>query len=162
MELSAEPVDLKRLARDVVAEFRPRARKHRAKLQVRGRGQALAMADPGRASQIIRILLDNALTHTTEGTAVTVTAVSGETHAELIVGDDGKGIERRALDRVFDRFYTGDAGAGSGLGLAIADELAARMGGDLEVVSRRGFTAFTLSLPLATRERSGRTAGAAA
>jgi signal transduction histidine kinase len=163
MEISAEPVDLKQLARDVVSEFRPRARTARQTLQVRGRGQALATADPDRVSQIIRILIDNALTHTTEGTAVTVTAVSGENRAELIVGDDGKGIERRSLERVFDRFYTGDAGAGSGLGLAIADELASRMGGDLEVVSRRGFTAFTLSLPLATRELgSGRAAGAAA
>jgi two-component system, OmpR family, sensor kinase len=109
----------------------------------------VALADPGRVSQIIRILIDNALTHTPEGTTVTVTAVRGDTAAELIVGDDGRGIEHRALDRVFDRFYSGDSASGSGLGLAIAQELAARMNGRLAVVSQRGFTAFTLSLPLA-------------
>jgi two-component system, OmpR family, sensor kinase len=103
--------------------------------------------------QIIRILLDNALTHTPSGTKVTVTAVRGRDAAELIVGDDAKkGIHPRAIERVFDRFYTGDSAAGSGLGLAIADELAGRMNGRLVVVSRRGFTAFTLSLPLAGRK----------
>ena len=84
---------------------------------------------------------------------VTITAVRSDEAAELIVGDDAKkGIHPRAIERVFDRFYTGDTASGSGLGLAIADELAGRMDGQLEVVSRRGFTAFTLTLPLASRE----------
>jgi signal transduction histidine kinase len=150
MEIQREAVDLKEVAREVADEFRPTARRRRTKLQVRGRGHAVAFADLNRVSQIIRILIDNALTHTPQGTKVTVTAVRGDGDAELIVGDDGKkGIDPRAVDRVFDRFYTGDTATGSGLGLAIADELASRMGGRLDVVSRRGFTAFTLSLPLA-------------
>jgi signal transduction histidine kinase len=147
MEISSQPVDLKQVASDVAGEFRPTARHRSSKLQVRGKGAAVAEADPDRVSQIIRILIDNALTHTAKGTVVTVTAVRGEDAAELIVGDDGRGIEPRAVERVFDRFYTGDTATGSGLGLAIADELAARMGGQLEVVSQRGFTAFTLTLP---------------
>ena len=55
--------------------------------------------------------------------------VRGAGAAELIVGDDGKELDARALDRVFDRFYSGDSATGSGLGLAIAQELATRMGG---------------------------------
>jgi two-component system, OmpR family, sensor kinase len=156
MEISREPVDLKQVARDVARDFRPTAKHHGSKLQVRGRGAAVAAADPDRVGQIIRILLDNALTHTPEGTVVTITAVRGDAAAELIVGDDGRGIEPRAVERVFDRFYTGDTAMGSGLGLAIAAELAALMEGHLEVVSQRGFTAFTLTLPLAERPRSSR------
>ncbi|HEX2360411.1 MAG TPA: HAMP domain-containing sensor histidine kinase [Solirubrobacterales bacterium] len=156
MEIRRERVDLKRLAREVAGEFRPAARSHDSKLEVRGRGQATALADPDRVSQIIRILIDNALTHTAEGTVVTVTAVSGNGAAQLIVGDDGRGIEPRAIGRVFDRFYSGGSATGSGLGLAIAAELAARMGGDLQVVSQRGFTAFTLSLPLGETRRGRR------
>jgi two-component system, OmpR family, sensor kinase len=114
----------------------------------------VALADLNRVSQIIRILIDNAITHTPQGTNVTVTAVRGTNAAELIVGDDAKkGIDPRAIDKVFDRFYTGDTATGSGLGLAIAEELAHRMGGQIAVVSRRGHTAFTLSLPLAGRQR---------
>jgi signal transduction histidine kinase len=156
MELNRQPVDLKERALEVADEFRPLARHRGSRLRVRGRGQAVALADPDRVSQIIRILLDNALTHTPEGTTVTVTAVRGKAAAELIVGDDGRGIEHRALDRVFERFYSGDSATGSGLGLAIAHELATRMEGRLAVVSQRGFTAFTLSLPLAGRRQPER------
>jgi signal transduction histidine kinase len=155
MEVRREPVDLKSVASVVASEFRAGARRHKSKLQVRGRGAAVALADSDRVSQIIRILVDNALTHTSQGTEVTITAVRGDNAAELIVGDDGRGIEPRAVERVFDRFYTGDTAAGSGLGLAIAAELAAVMDGQLEVVSQRGFTAFTLSLPLAERTGVG-------
>ena len=149
IELNVGPVNLRELAREVAGEFRPTAKGHSSSLEVRGRGQAVALADADRASQIFRILIDNAITHTPEGTKVTVTAVRGVDAAELIVGDDGRGIEPRSIERVFDRFFTGDVAGGSGLGLAIGRELAARMGGVLEVVSQRGFTAFTLKLPLA-------------
>ena len=47
---------------------------------------------------------------------MTVTAVRGDNAAELIVGDEGRGIEPRAVERVFDRFYTGDTAAGLGTG----------------------------------------------
>jgi signal transduction histidine kinase len=154
IELRPAHVDLKELAREVSSEFKPAARAHGSKLQVRGRGEAAAIADPDRVRQILRILIDNALTHTARETNVTVTAVSGDGTAELIVGDEGRGIEPRAVGRVFDRFYTGDSSSGSGLGLAIADELAAHMDGGLEVVSQRGFTAFTLSLPAAPTQNS--------
>jgi signal transduction histidine kinase len=157
MEIRREQVDLKEAAREVADEFRPAAKLHESSLQVRGRGQVVALADLNRVSQIIRILIDNALTHTPRGTNVTVTAVRGTKAAELIVGDDAKkGIDPRAIDKVFDRFYTGDTASGSGLGLAIAEELAHRMGGQVAVVSRRGHTAFTLSLPLAGGRRRQR------
>ena len=164
MEIKREHVDLKEAARQVADEFRPTAKSHGSSLQVRGRGSVQALADLNRVSQIIRILIDNALTHTPQGTNVTVTAVRSDGTAELIVGDDAKkGIDPRAIPKVFDRFYTGDTAIGSGLGLAIADELAQRMGGKLQVASRRGHTAFTLSLPLAGRRaRQPEPAGVAA
>jgi signal transduction histidine kinase len=164
VEIQHEQVDLKEAARDVADEFRPAAKSHGSSLQVRGRGEVVALADLNRVSQIIRILIDNAITHTPQGTNVTVTAVRGRNAVELIVGDDAKkGIDPRAIEKVFDRFYTGDTATGSGLGLAIADELALRMDGQLAVVSRRGHTAFTLSLPVSGRRtRQREPAGAAA
>ncbi len=164
MEIEAEDVDLAELARGVVAEFRPAGEQRGSELELRiGDSRAMARCDPVRTVQIIRILLDNALTHTPAGTKVTVTASRGNGVAELVVGDSGEGIERRSLERVFERFYTGDSAGGSGLGLAIARELAERMGGRLVAVSERGFTAFTLRLPLARSHRPDRAeAGATA
>ena len=71
----------------------------------------IASADPDRVRQIIRILLDNALTHTPEGTKVTVTTYSVNRRAELTVSDEGPGIPQRVQRRIFERFYTADSAA---------------------------------------------------
>jgi signal transduction histidine kinase len=102
----------------------------------------------------MRILLDNALRHTPEGTRVTVSTDRINGNAELTVVDTGPGVPGPAVDRVFERFYTGDAARGSGLGLAIARELADRMSGKIELRSTPGKTTFTLALP-ATNGHNG-------
>jgi signal transduction histidine kinase len=146
-------VDLSALAREVTKEFGPRADMRGSRLQLRTPAEpAIARADPDRVRQIIRILLDNALTHTPEGTDVTVTTYSANGRAELTVSDEGTGIPQRAQKRIFERFYTGESAGGSGLGLAIASELAQRMEGRITISSRRRFTAFTLDLPPGARE----------
>jgi len=147
MEVSADEVDLAGLAGRVVDEFGPVAERHQSAIEVNGADRATAMADGDRVAQIIRILLDNALTHTPEGTSISITAQRRDGAASLVVADDGPGIGPHDRNRVFDRFYTGDRVSGSGLGLAIARELAVRMHGELGVESRRGQTRFELRLP---------------
>jgi signal transduction histidine kinase len=146
--MRANTVDLTALAREVTREFGPRADLRGSRLQLRTPEQAaIALGDPDRVRQVIRILLDNALTHTPEGTDVTVTTYSANGRAELTVSDAGPGIPQRAQKRIFERFYTADKAGGSGLGLAIATELAQRMKGEITISSSRRFTAFTLDLP---------------
>jgi signal transduction histidine kinase len=150
VELAIRSLDLSSLARDVAREFGPRADLRGSRLELRAPDlPVIAVADPNRVQQIIRILLDNALTHTPEGTSVTVTIYSVNQRAELTVSDDGTGIPQRVQQRIFERFYTADSAGGSGLGLAIARELAQRMDGRIAISSSRRFTAFTLDLPLA-------------
>ncbi len=150
LEITPGRVDLGDLARSVAREFGPIAQRRGSRLEVRAPASpAVAIADRERTRQIIRILLDNALTHTPEGTSVTVTSYTDRDRAELTVSDEGPGIPRRVQERLFERFYTGDSVSGSGLGLAIGRELAQRMGGDVSLTTRRGFTAFTIDLPQA-------------
>jgi signal transduction histidine kinase len=151
LQVRREPVDLVDCARRVAEEFRPAAEGRGSSLEVRPETAVYATADPDRVAQIMRILIDNALTHTPEGTAIEVGAESSNGSSGIVVADDGPGIEPRARGRVFERFYTGDEVSGSGLGLAIARELAVRMGGSIELRSRRGRTEFELRLPAATR-----------
>ncbi len=154
MEMHARSVDLSALAREVTREFGPRAELHGSRLELRTpEHPAIARGDPDRVRQIIRILLDNALKHTPEGTKVTVTTYSANRRAELTVSDEGSGIPQRVQNRIFERFYTADTAGGSGLGLAIASELVQRMQGQITISSSRRFTAFTLDLPPA-REAS--------
>jgi signal transduction histidine kinase len=149
--MAAGDVDLGDLAREAAREFGHRAEAHGSRLQLRtAERPVIALADRERVRQIIRILLDNALTHTPEGTEVSVTVNSSSRRcAELIVSDQGPGIPQRVQGRIFERFYTGDTSGGSGLGLAIATELAQRMDGRITISSSRRFTAFTLELPQA-------------
>jgi signal transduction histidine kinase len=150
IDLNAERVDLAELAGAVTAEFRPFVDVHRTELEVRLPDEPVrALCDRERAMQIMRILLDNALRHTPEGTPVTVIAARENGHAALTVRDKGPGVAPAVQGQVFERFYTVDTARGSGLGLAIARELAERMEGHITLKSRPGVTAFTLTLPVA-------------
>jgi len=147
IEINAEPVELGELAGRITAEFTPAAERHSSPIVVKPRSRALANADPDRVAQIMRILIDNALTHTPAGTSIAVSADTTNGSAILVVADDGPGVDAPSRARIFERFYTADRVRGSGLGLAIARELATRMDGALDLSSRRGRTEFTLKLP---------------
>jgi signal transduction histidine kinase len=148
LELRPEQVDLGELTRSVSGEFEPALAQHDSHLELRLAARTIeAQCDPVRVAQIMRILIDNALTHTAPGRRIVVTAARSDGHVRLAVRDDGEGIEPAALPRVFEPFFTGDDLQGSGLGLAIASELAERMSGRLSVHSEPGQTTFTLEIP---------------
>jgi signal transduction histidine kinase len=148
LELRPEEVDLGELTRSVSGEFEPVAAQHEARLELHlAQRPITATCDPVRVAQIMRILIDNAITHTPAGTNITVTAGRDNGRVQLAVSDDGYGIESPALTRIFEPFFTADGAQGSGLGLAIASELAERMSGKLSVSSLPGDTTFTLEIP---------------
>jgi two-component system, OmpR family, sensor kinase len=147
LELRPEEVDLGELTRSVSGEFEPTLAQHDARLELRLPARIDAQCDPVRVAQIVRILIDNALTHTPPGTQIVVTAGRDNGRLRLAVRDDGNGIDNQALPRIFEPFYTADDAQGSGLGLAIASELAERMSGKLSVRSASGATVFTLEIP---------------
>jgi signal transduction histidine kinase len=148
LELRPEPTDIGELAKDVAAEFTPALAAHESRLELRlTDGRVEALCDPERVAQIMRILLDNALSHTPTGTDVVVAADRHNGKVRLAVTDFGAGIRRSELERIFEPFYTSDDAQGSGLGLAIAHELAERMRGDLSAESAAGRTTFALELP---------------
>jgi signal transduction histidine kinase len=148
LELRPEATDLGELAGRVTAEFAPAVDKHDSRLELRLDSQAIeAVCDPERVAQILRILIDNALTHTPAGTGVVVTAARENGSVRLGVCDDGPGMGDVAVARVFEPFFTSDDAQGSGLGLAIARELAERMRGSLDVETAPGRTTFSLELP---------------
>jgi signal transduction histidine kinase len=157
IDLNAEGVDLADLAGAVADEFKPVIASHRTSLDLRLPDDPVrALCDRERAMQIMRILLDNALRHTPEGTPVTVIAGRDNGTAELAVADKGPGVAPASHTQVFERFYTADAARGSGLGLAIAKELAERMDGRITLNSRPGRTVFKLALPIAADDSPDR------
>jgi two-component system, OmpR family, sensor kinase len=153
IEFAAEQVDLSELATAVASEFRPVVAQRDTRLELLlPDAEVGAVADRERVAQIMRILLDNAIRHTPEGTAVTLRAERSNGVAEFAVEDGGPGLEPAARAQVFERFFTADAVRGSGLGLAIAKELAEHMSGRITLHSRPGRTVFTLALPASDDE----------
>jgi signal transduction histidine kinase len=148
-ELEHERVDLAEVAEMVAKEFAPAVKRGEADVQLRSTSDGVEVtADRERVAQIMRILVDNAIRHTPNGTNVTISTSRRNGAAKVTVADSGPGLDDGSATQVFDRFYTGDSrNGGAGLGLAIAKELAERMHGEIRLKSRPGRTAFTLELP---------------
>ena len=102
--------------------------------------------DPGRMTQVLTNILDNALRHTPEGGTIILSAHLVDDQIELALQDSGPGLNKEDLDRIFDRFYRTDASrqrdgavpGGSGLGLAIARSIVQAHGGQLSAESEQG------------------------
>ena len=103
--------------------------------------------------QLLWILIDNAFKHTHDSGRIQLRLDNGQHAARLMVLDDGAGIPKEDLERVFERFYQSDAsraGEGTGLGLAIARWIAQEHGGRISASNNpQGGAAFTIVLPSA-------------
>lgn len=98
-------------------------------------------------------LIDNAVKYSPAGSAVQVEALRDDAEVVVRVRDQGVGIEKSQLDRIFERFYRVDAGrsrkiGGTGLGLAIVKHIAQAHHGRVMVASTPGAgSLFSLHLP---------------
>ncbi|MFL6240646.1 MAG: sensor histidine kinase [Actinomycetes bacterium] len=100
-------------------------------------------------------LLENAIAYSGPGTRIAVGVRRRRDQVELAVTDEGIGIAKEDLSRIFERFYRADparsrATGGTGLGLAIVKHVVGNHGGEVTVSSRVGVgTTFTVRLPVA-------------
>lgn len=113
-------------------------------------------ADAASIAEVVFTLIDNAAKYSNAGTSIELSAISSHDHVEIIVQDQGRGIEPSMRDRVFDKFFRSDdqdihrTGSGLGLGLAIAKGIVESQGGSIRVEDGdSGFvTKFVVSLPV--------------
>jgi signal transduction histidine kinase len=148
-QLRSEPVRVKPLVEDVCRQARL-LDPERVIVCDDVRDVAVA-GDQDALRQVLLILMDNGLTHTTG--PVTVTAEAVDETVAVRVCDAGPGIAPEVLPHIFERFYRGDNASvesNIGLGLAIAKALVEAQGGTIAVESQleRG-SVFTVTLPQA-------------
>ncbi|MEJ5945501.1 ATP-binding protein [Pseudokineococcus basanitobsidens] len=157
--LERDEVELPMVVVEAVSDARVTAPDHRWFLDLPGEDEdaddappLVVPGDAARLHQVLAGLLANARTHTPPGTTVTTRLRSCAAGAEVVVEDDGPGVDPAVLPTVFERFARADtsrsrAAGSTGLGLAIARAVVDAHGGSISVESRPGRTAFRLLLP---------------
>jgi signal transduction histidine kinase len=154
VKLRSEPVELGELSRAVIAEFELGTYERGITTELDdSSGAVWALGDPGSVARILRILLDNAVRVSPDGSEVRISLSNGD-YASLSVSDQGPGVPAEERELIFARFQRGrdaNAQAGFGLGLAIGRELAELMGGELVLDEDGEGTGakFTMRLPVA-------------
>ena len=109
--------------------------------------------DTDKMTQVIDNILNNAIKYSPDGGKITVTMKTTDDQMILSISDQGLGIPKQDLPRIFDRFYRVDrarsrAQGGTGLGLAIAKEIVKQHEGFIWAKSEYGKgSTFTIVLP---------------
>jgi two-component system phosphate regulon sensor histidine kinase PhoR len=114
----------------------------------------IVMLDPILMEQAITNLLDNAVKYSDKAGQVDITVSKKDEAVEIVVKDQGRGINREHQSRIFNRFYRVDRArsrqqGGTGLGLAIVKHIIQYHNGKIEVKSQRyKGSSFIISIPV--------------
>jgi signal transduction histidine kinase/DNA-binding response OmpR family regulator len=154
--LSVGPLELVRVVDAAIEAVKPAAEAKQIRLQPVLDSHATIVGDADRLQQVVWNLLSNAIKFTPRGGRVQVRLRREPSFVEVVVADNGQGIEPEFLPHIFDRFRQADASftrraGGLGLGLAIVRSLVELHGGDVSALSDgpgRG-TTFVVRLPMA-------------
>jgi signal transduction histidine kinase len=157
LRLTLGPVSLPQLVADAVGTVTPAAQAKNIQIEANVDGTAMLYGDYDRLQQVLWNLLTNAVKFTPGGGHVQLAALAVDRAVEIVVSDDGPGIEAAFLPHVFDRFRQADVRftrelSGLGLGLSIARSIVEMHGGTIQVESPgtgKGAT-FRVRLPCST------------
>lgn len=138
----------------VVDTFKPVCQQKEIELNYNIKSNLSFWGDEGRISQLVVILLDNAVQYSEVGGTITVALEKKEKELELTVKDTGIGIGQNEIEKIFRRFYrVADTRQrnpnGSGLGLSIAKWIVEQHNGRIQVKSKPDEgTIFIIKLPI--------------
>jgi two-component system phosphate regulon sensor histidine kinase PhoR len=153
-QLLEAPIDVGRLARDVVAAMERHAGDGVRFSLVQPPALPSLSTDPDKLRQVLINLIENAIKYSPEGGLVEIKLEVSDGHLWISVRDEGLGIPAHEQRRIFDKFYRVDPNltrgvGGTGLGLYICRELVRLMGGRIWVESAHGVgSTFVVDLPL--------------
>lgn len=154
-----EPVDVTNIINEIYSIFQYRAQEKNLKFTLAcSKDLPVIKSDSLRLRQIVLNLVGNAVKFTDKGEIAIIVTFKGHDKNKgtliICVKDTGIGISKEGLEKIFHPFVQESsirdsrAYSGTGLGLSISRNLAAIMGGDINVVSEEGKgSCFTLSLP---------------
>jgi len=152
MHLDRTQVDLSMLVDDMAELYRYIAEEKEIELSTDLPKEISVSADVTRIRQVLANLLENAIKYSSSRSVITVRLSSDGTGATVFVKDNGTGIEKDEIERVWERHYRGANAKGSpglGLGLSFVKAVVEAHGGTVRVTSTRGEgSEFSFTLPL--------------
>lgn len=151
-ELVKQRVDLEELIRNAIEDVQFMNGFNKIKVHCEVKAPAPFYSDERRLKVIMNNLLSNAISYhllNRPEPYIQIKMTVNKKQLVLQVIDNGQGIRKEYLSRIFDMFYrASDNSKGSGLGLYIVKEIVARMGGMISVESQEMHgAAFTVTLP---------------
>jgi two-component system CheB/CheR fusion protein len=155
--LRNERLDLRDTTRSAIEALQPLLTEREAKLELELDTEPIPLiGDPARLQQVQANLLSNAAKYSPRGATIRLTVKRDGDHAMIRVADNGNGIDREILPRIFDLFVQGDRSldrtqSGLGIGLTLLRSLVSLHNGSVEAHSDGPGTGstFTVRLPLA-------------
>jgi len=154
--LEKERVDIAGLCRMAIEKFGPRTKSKGQKLVTEiSESAGTVVGDARRLRESIEHLLENASGYTERGAKISLKCWGEDDHAFVQISDNGPGISKKDLPRVFNRFdrVSHDPSRGEaalGLGLPLARQFVEAHGGKIDLVSSKGKgTTVTLTIPRA-------------
>ncbi|MEH7073142.1 sensor histidine kinase [Neobacillus drentensis] len=153
-QLSIETFDFCPKAKTAIEAVRPLAVAKQITLHLNSPASLLIVGDPQRLSQLLYILLDNAIKYTPQGGEVELSLQNAGQQLRISVQDTGIGIKPEDYQRIFERFYRSDKSrsrqmGGHGLGLSIAKWIVETHQGTIKVTSELGKgSTFKISIPI--------------
>jgi signal transduction histidine kinase len=161
IETKMETFDFRPLAGKALESVSPLAASKQIALEMYAPDTLTATGDSQRLSQLLYILLDNAIKYTANGGEVRLTLSKEESQLCLQVQDTGIGIKPDDQAHIFERFYRADKSrsrqmGGHGLGLSIAKWIVETHGGTIQLTSEVGKgSTFTIRIPIQSTRVSG-------
>jgi two-component system OmpR family sensor kinase len=154
LRLEEEPVYLEDVLEEACAMVAPLARHKEIRIERSLQHDVFLNGDATFLRQLFVIFLENAVKYSSSGSRIVV-QLTADTEIRVRIQDEGVGIAKEHLPRIFERFFrvaqTGSMETQSGgLGLAIAQAIVQAHRGTIECESQPGVgSAFTVRLPLA-------------
>ena len=151
-ELSLQEAEVAGLIEDVMPILEEKAKSKEISLQTSFDSRGLAVVDAYRLKQVFINLISNAIVYTPKGGKVSISIDEDPDKVFVKVQDNGMGISKEELPRIFERFYRVDKArsrnsGGTGLGLAIVKHIIEAHEGNVEVDSELNEgTTFTVTL----------------
>ena len=158
--LALVQTDVGELVRDVCADAATAHPGREVTADAPRTGSLMATVDGQKLQQVLSGLVDNAIVYGPDA-VIHLEAEEEPGQVVISVADDGPGLTAEEAERVFDRFYQGDASrsrriGGSGLGLSIAKAIVDSHGGSIDLDTAPGEGCrFTVRLPTGEPARTG-------